>query len=124
MSKVIEDMLNEAVKESMTEAALRMLEDGILTPEKISGYVDLPLEDVKKLKVDKFVSLWKRPLWILIFNKFYCKLMSFIMKDKIKFNQLRFRHHYDVFLNNMKTGDVLFFPTGGTGVAIDWFSLH
>ncbi len=55
MSKVIEDMLNEAVKESMTEAALRMLEDGILTPEKISGYVDLPLEDVKKLKVDKFV---------------------------------------------------------------------
>lgn len=24
----------------------------------------------KRLKVDKFVSLWKRPLWILIFNKF------------------------------------------------------
>ena len=66
----------------------------------------------KRLKVDKFVSLWKRPLWILIFHKFYCKLMSFIMKDKTKFNQLRFRHHYDVFLNNMKTGDVLF-STGG-----------
>lgn len=55
MSKVIEDMLNEAVKESMTEVALRMLEDGILTPEKISEYVDLPLEDVKKLKTDKSV---------------------------------------------------------------------
>ena len=37
----------------------------------------------KRLKVDKFVSLWKRPLWILIFNKFYCKLMSFIMKDNL-----------------------------------------
>ena len=70
----------------------------------------------KRLKVDKFVSLWKRPLWILIFNKFYCKLMSFIMKDKTKFNQLRFRHHYDVFLNNMKTGDVLFFHRGGHDV--------
>lgn len=55
MSKVIEDMLNEAVKESMTEVALRMLEDGILTPEKISEYVDLPLEDVGKLKTDKSV---------------------------------------------------------------------
>ncbi len=53
MCKAMEDMRNQAVKDSMIEVAVRMLTDGTLTPEKIAEYVGLPLEEVEKLKRDK-----------------------------------------------------------------------
>lgn len=66
----------------------------------------------KRLGVDRFVSLWKRPLWLRIYIKFYCKFMSFIIKDKADFNQIIWECRYGMFLNKMKVGDVLF-STGG-----------
>lgn len=48
MCKVMEDMRNESLK----EVARRMLSDGMLTLEKISEYVGLPLEEVNKLKTE------------------------------------------------------------------------
>lgn len=48
MCKVMEDMR----KESLKEVAKRMLSDGMLTLEKIAEYVGLPLDEVKKLKMD------------------------------------------------------------------------
>lgn len=48
MCKVMEDMRNESLK----EVAKRMLSDGMLTLEKISEYVGLPLEEVNKLKTE------------------------------------------------------------------------
>lgn len=53
MCKAMEDMRNQAVKDSMIEVAVRMLADGTLTPEKVAEYVGLPLEEVEKLKRDK-----------------------------------------------------------------------
>lgn len=66
----------------------------------------------KRLGVNKFFCLWKRPLWLRIFNKFYCKSMSFIIKNEADFNQFIRGRYYNMFLNKMKTGDVLF-STGG-----------
>ncbi len=51
MCKVMEDMRNESLK----EVAKRMLEDGMLTLEKIAEYVGLPLDEVKKLKAERTV---------------------------------------------------------------------
>ncbi|MDE7205726.1 MAG: hypothetical protein K2N90_00925 [Lachnospiraceae bacterium] len=48
MCKVMEDMRNE----SLEKVAKRMLEDGILTLEKIAEYVGLPIDEVKKLKAE------------------------------------------------------------------------
>ncbi len=48
MCKVMEYMRNESLK----EVAKRMLSDGMLTLEKISEYVGLPLEEVNKLKTE------------------------------------------------------------------------
>ena len=48
MCKVMEDMRNESLK----EVAKRMLSDGMLTLEKISEYVGIPLEEVNKLKTE------------------------------------------------------------------------
>ena len=48
MCKVMEDMRNESLK----EVAKRMLSDGMLTLEKVSEYVGLPLEEVTKLKTE------------------------------------------------------------------------
>lgn len=53
MCKVIEDMRKEAVKEGMVEAALRMLEDGSLTLEKIAQFVGLPVGEVQKLQAER-----------------------------------------------------------------------
>lgn len=72
----------------------------------------------KRLGVDKFISLWKRPLWLIVFNKFYCKFMSFFIKDKTKLNQFRLGCYYDMFLNKMKADDVLF-STGGDMMCYD-----
>lgn len=49
MCKVMEDMRNESLK----EVAKRMLEDGMLTIEKIAEYAGLPLDEVKKLKAER-----------------------------------------------------------------------
>ena len=51
MCKVMEDMRNESLK----EVAKRMLEDGMLTLEKIAEYVGLPLDEVKKLNAERTV---------------------------------------------------------------------
>ena len=45
MSRVMEEMINDSKKDS----AVRMLEDGKLTIEQISKYLDLPEEFVEKL---------------------------------------------------------------------------
>jgi len=50
MCKVIEDMRREEREENMRTVALRMLADGTLALEKISEYVGLPLDEVKKLQ--------------------------------------------------------------------------
>ena len=58
MCKVIEEMrkeeraegIKEGIQEGMRTAALRMLADRTLAPEKIAEYVGLPLDEVKKLQ--------------------------------------------------------------------------
>ena len=59
MCKVMEDMRNESLKEGIKEGAIntakRMLEDGMLTLEKISEYAGLSLDEVKKLKTEQTV---------------------------------------------------------------------
>ena len=49
MCKVIDDMRNE----SLHEVALRMLEDGSLTNEKIAQFVGLSLDEVKKMQAER-----------------------------------------------------------------------
>ncbi len=57
MCKVMEDMreesLQEGKKESMISTARRMVLDGVLSFEKISEYVGLPIEEIKKLQSEK-----------------------------------------------------------------------
>lgn len=50
MCRAMEEMRNEAAKESLLEAAKRMLADRTLAIEKIAEYVGLPLDEVKKLQ--------------------------------------------------------------------------
>lgn len=49
MCKVVEDMINEEVKESNIEIAMRMLEDGKLSVEEVAKYFGLSEEEVKSL---------------------------------------------------------------------------
>ena len=61
MCKVIEEMrkeeraegIKEGIQEGMRAAALRMLADRTLAPEKIAEYVGLPLDEVKKLQAEQ-----------------------------------------------------------------------
>ena len=55
MCKVMEDMRNKTLREGMIAVALRMLEDGEYTLEKIAKIADLPLDEVKKLSTSKKV---------------------------------------------------------------------
>lgn len=54
MSRIMEDMRNESLKEGIKEGAVstakRMLADGLLSLEKIAEYAGLSLDEVKKLK--------------------------------------------------------------------------
>ena len=52
MCRAMEDMRNQTLKEGAINSAKRMLADGILTLEKIAEYAGLPLDEVKKLKVE------------------------------------------------------------------------
>lgn len=79
--------------------------------EELVGLCRNPKLDTR-LGVDKFVSLWRYPLWLKICNKFYCKFKSFIVKDRYEFIQICFKRYYKVFLNKMGSGDILF-STGG-----------
>lgn len=49
MCKVVEDMINEEVRESNIEIAMRMLEDGKLSVEEIAKYIGLSEEEIKSL---------------------------------------------------------------------------
>ena len=49
MCKVVEDMINEEVRESNIEIAMRMLEDGKLSVEEVAKYFGLSEEEVKSL---------------------------------------------------------------------------
>lgn len=53
MCKIMEDMINETLKESAVNTAKRMIVDGILALEKIAEYAGLSLDEVKKLQADK-----------------------------------------------------------------------
>lgn len=61
MCQIMEDMRNESLKEGMKKgmkessinSAKKMLADRMLTLEKIAEYVGLPLDEVKKLNVNK-----------------------------------------------------------------------
>ena len=47
--KLIEDRTKEVVHESQVENALRMLNDGTLTLEKVVSYSGLSLREIKEL---------------------------------------------------------------------------
>lgn len=49
MSKVMEDMRNQILKDGMTDVAKRMLADGILSFKKIAEYSGISIEEVKVL---------------------------------------------------------------------------
>ena len=53
MCQAMEDMRNQTLKEGAINSAKRMMEDGILTLEKIAEYAGLPLDEVKKLKAER-----------------------------------------------------------------------
>lgn len=85
--------------------------------EELVGLCRNPKLD-KRLGIDEFVSLWQYPLWLKVYNKFYCKFKSFIVKDRCRFIQICFKRHYKVFLNKMESGDILF-STGGDMMCYD-----
>lgn len=49
MSKAMEDMRNQILKDGMTDVAKRMLADGMLSLEKIAEYSGFSIEEVKVL---------------------------------------------------------------------------
>lgn len=49
MCKVVEDMINEEVRENNIAIAMRMLEDGKLSVEEIAKYTGLSEDEVKSL---------------------------------------------------------------------------
>ena len=53
MCRAMEDMRNQTLKEGMINVAKKMLEDGTITLEKIAEFVDLSVDEVKNLKVDR-----------------------------------------------------------------------
>ncbi len=53
MWKIVEDMCIEAQKEALMAVAGKLLFEGTLTPEKISEYCGLSLDEVKKLQAGK-----------------------------------------------------------------------
>lgn len=57
MCRAMEDMRNQTMKEGMINVAKRMLEDGIITLEKIAEFVGLSVEEVKKIKTDQHIPL-------------------------------------------------------------------
>ena len=52
MCRAMEDMRNQTLKEGMINVAKKMLEDGTITLEKIAEFVDLSVDEVRKLKAD------------------------------------------------------------------------
>lgn len=66
----------------------------------------------KYLGVNKFVHLWKYPLLLRIYNKFYYKIMSIVVTDADDFRQIYYNRYYGIFLNRMKKNDILLI-TGG-----------
>ena len=55
MCRAMEDMRNQTLKEGMINVAKKMLEDGIITLEKIAEFVGLSVDEVRKLKTDQNV---------------------------------------------------------------------
>ena len=53
MNKLYEDYIRKKVHEQLIEMAKRMLEDGILSLEKIAEYSGLELAEVEDLKKDE-----------------------------------------------------------------------
>lgn len=53
MCKAMEDLWNEAAKESQKETAFRMLAAGILTLEQIAEFSGLTIEEVKQIQKEK-----------------------------------------------------------------------
>ena len=50
MCRVMEEKWEEGRKSNQLETAKRMLADGILSLEKIAQYLDLSLDEVKRLR--------------------------------------------------------------------------
>ena len=53
MCKSIEDMCNETLKEGLRAVALRLLDDGTLTIDKIAYCCKLTIEEVRELSEQK-----------------------------------------------------------------------
>lgn len=53
LNELYEDYIREKVHEHLIEMAKRMLEDGVLSLEKIAAYSGLELEEVRKLVQEK-----------------------------------------------------------------------
>lgn len=52
MCKVVEDMINEELKESHVAIALQMVTDGKLSVDEAAKYFNLSVEEVKELLVE------------------------------------------------------------------------
>ena len=52
MNELYEDYIREKVHEQLIERAKRMLEDGVLSLEKIAAYFGLELAEILDLQVD------------------------------------------------------------------------
>ena len=50
MSKVIEEMRNQTLKEAMLDVARRMLADDVLSCEKIAEYTGFSMEEVNNIR--------------------------------------------------------------------------
>lgn len=55
MCKVVEDMINEEVKNEMREVALRLIKEGTLSLEKIAECCQLTITEVIELKKETAV---------------------------------------------------------------------
>lgn len=55
MCKAMEDLWNEAAKETRKDAAFRMLAAGTLTLEQIAEFSGLTIEEVKQIQKEKSV---------------------------------------------------------------------
>lgn len=53
MCKAMEDLWNEAAKETRKDAAFRMLAAGTLTLEQIAEFSGLTIEEVKQIQKEK-----------------------------------------------------------------------
>ena len=75
MCKAIEDMRKEERMETSIETVKRMLNDGLLSCEKIAEYTGLSLNEVLALKEIKFIRL----TGIYSRSFFFCKITSSCM---------------------------------------------